>query len=77
MINPVKKIYGSTNLIPTFNLREMAALTILFIITGLFFVRSFETFSKEHNQVLDDIFVISETYARYNLLLENPTEQNH
>lgn len=77
MINPVKKIYGSTNLIPNFNLKEMIALTILFVVTGLFFVKSFETYSKEHNQVLDDIFVISETYARYNLFLESPTEQNN
>lgn len=62
MINPLRSLSRTCVLIPIFTLREMLLLTLMFVLTGFFFVRSFETHMAEHNQVLDDIYSLNEIY---------------
>lgn len=52
-------------LIPAFSVKEMFLLTLLFVLAGFFFVRSFETFSSQYNLLLDDIYQLSELYAEF------------
>lgn len=62
MKNHFQTLSRTCSLVPIFSIREMLLLTLLFVVTGLFFVRSFETFEIEHNQVLDDIYSLHEVY---------------
>ncbi len=76
MINPVRTIYGSNSLGPVFSLKEMILLTAMFIVTGFLFVRSFQTYTYEHNQVLDDVYVLGTLYDQYSILLDTISEHH-
>lgn len=74
---PYKKIIRSAAFVPTFSLKEMLLLTCLFAVTGFLFLRSFETFSYEHNQILQDILTINNLYNRYSLALAEEVPDPH
>jgi len=78
MLTPIKKLSHSSNLIPRFTWKEMLLLSVFFILAGFFFVRSFETFAYEHNQVLDGIYNLNEAYSQFiaSELIINPEHEN-
>ncbi|MCB1557992.1 MAG: response regulator [Alphaproteobacteria bacterium] len=55
----------------------MLLLTIFFIVAGFFFIRSFETFSHEHNQILDGIYNLNEAYSQYSILAYPSSSDDH
>ncbi len=58
----LRMLQKSQNIIPAFSLREMLLLSILFILTGIFYFQSFKTYTAEHATVLDDIYILSSVY---------------
>ncbi len=77
MQNPFRSLSRSCTLIPIFTIREMIFLTLMFTLTGFFFVRSFETHMAEHNQVLDDVYSLNEIHGNIGRLSisESPAEE--
>lgn len=59
---PLTFFQKAQNIIPAFSLREMIVLSILFILTGIFYFQSFKTYTNEHATVLDDIYILSAVY---------------
>ncbi|MBL8638867.1 MAG: response regulator [Alphaproteobacteria bacterium] len=59
--------------IPSFNMREMCLLSLLFVLAGISFVKSFETYSSQFNLILDDIYQLSELYYAHRLEDSSPT----
>lgn len=58
----LSKITFNEDVIPSFTVREMITLTLLLVTCGFFFIQSFISYQDEFNDVLDDIFKLSELH---------------
>ena len=56
--------------VPTFRVREMILLSILFFAAGYFFLQSFKMHQAPYEQVLDDIYELTSLHGGLNMSLE-------
>lgn len=67
----LSKFSISEDIVPSFTVKEMVILTMLLIIGGFCFFQSFRSYQDEFNQVLDDIFLLSEQHSNIQNQFEN------
>lgn len=58
----LSKITFNEDVIPSFTVREMITLSLLLVTCGFFFIQSFISYQAQFNDVLDDIFKLSELH---------------
>ena len=67
-MTPIPKILTHIqDTVPTFRIREMVVLSILFFTAGYFFMQSFKVHNAPYEQVLDDIYDLSNLHSELDL----------
>lgn len=74
-MNPFKKLSFYEDIIPSFSKREMLTLSGLLLLGGLLFYQSFQSYQKEFNHTLDDIFIVSNLHNSYKHAAENSVQE--
>lgn len=77
MTSIIKILTHIQDTVPTFRIREMVVLSILFFTAGYFFMQSFKVHNAPYEQVLDDIYDLSNLHSELNMSLEFITYDTH